>query len=144
MARNFYAILVLAVPGWAQAPPPAKSPEEVKPRPLTAVERQLLSVERQRQTIREHYPEPFVGNGPVVAAPPSVNCPPVPADAVKPIVDREASRHSIDSLLVEGVVETDPFAPSQNITGGTPPIPETQEYVRKILGKISQPQPVIE
>jgi len=175
---------------------------------MTAIERQLLSVERQMQVIRQSYPPPFAGSsGTVVTAPPAADCPPVTAAAVKPIIDREALRQKMDAGLIQAVVEaesayspcavspvgalglmqlmpstaeslqvTDPFDPNQNITAGTqflkqmldryggdiakalaaynagparvdaaggiPPIPETQEYVRKIMGKITPPRPV--
>jgi len=177
-------------------------------KPLTSIERQRLSVERQLQSIRKNYPEPFGQSaGDAVAAAPPADCPPISAAEVKPIIDREASRHKLDARLVQAVVEaesgyspcavspvgamglmqlmpgtaeslqvSDPFDPSQNIIGGTqylkqmleryggdvakalaaynagparvdaaggvPAIPETQEYVRKIMGRITAPRPV--
>lgn len=167
------------------------------------------------QGIRESFPPPFGGQAaPMVASstaapgpPPPADCPPVTAAAMKPIIDREATKNKVDAGLVRAVVEaesayspcavspvgamglmqlmpataeslqvTDPYDPSQNITagtqylkqmleryggdiakalaaynagparvdaaGGVPPIPETQEYVRKIMGKIGPPRPV--
>lgn len=189
-------------------------PKEV-PKPVNSFERQRLSVERQMQGIRESFPPPFGGQAaPMVASstaapgpPPPADCPPVTAAAMKPIIDREATKQKVDAGLVRAVVEaesayspcavspvgamglmqlmpataeslqvTDPYDPNQNITagtqylkqmleryggdiakalaaynagparvdaaGGVPPIPETQEYVRKIMGKIGPPRPV--
>lgn len=209
--------ILLAAAMGAQEPPKAKAaaPEPDPPKPkaaekqLNSFERQRLSVERQQQTIRDHFPPPFAGSsGPVTAAPPP-GCPPVTPAEVKPIIYREAGRQNLDARLVQAVVETesayspcavspagalglmqlmpstaeslqvtDAFDPTQNITAGTqflrqlmdryggdlvkalaaynagpakvdaaggiPPIPETQEYVRKILGKIALPRPIVE
>ncbi|MFN0105065.1 MAG: lytic transglycosylase domain-containing protein [Bryobacteraceae bacterium] len=192
--------------------PPVKTDPAAKPKipdkPVSSLERQRLSVERQMQAIRQHYPPPFAGSGGAVAdtAPPA-DCPPISAAAVKPIIDREASRQKMDARLVQAVVEaesayspcavspvgamglmqlmpataellqvSDPYDPDQNIAAGTqylkqmleryggdiakalaaynsgpgrvdaaggiPSIPETQEYVRKIMGKITPPRPV--
>jgi soluble lytic murein transglycosylase-like protein len=216
MWRPFAAFLLLLAIAWGQKPPappvpaPDSAPAKPKPveKPITAIERQLLSVERQMQAIRQSYPPPFAGSsGTVTAAPPAADCPPITAADVKPIIDRESLRQKVDARLVQAVVEaesayspcavspagalglmqlmpstaeslqvSDPFDPSQNITAGTqflkqmleryggdtakalaaynagparvdasggiPPIPETQEYVRKIMGKITPPRPV--
>ena len=200
-------VSVLATAGaWAQTAPAKAGPLPVKQ--LTAIEKQRLSVERQLQTIRENYPPPFAGSsGNVVASAPPPDCPPISAAEVKPIIDREATRHNLDARLVQAVVEaesayspcavspvgamglmqlmpgtaeslqvSDPYDPNQNITAGTqylkqmleryggdvskalaaynagpgrvdaaggiPSIPETQEYVRKIMGKITPLRPV--
>lgn len=178
---------------------------------MTAVERQLMSVERQRAAIQQNYPAPFAGMGQNMASAPPVtspaDCPAMTPADVKPIITREAEKHKLDTRLVQAVVETesayspcavssagamglmqlmpataeslqvtDPFDPNQNITAGTaflkqmleryggdvakalaaynagparvdaaggiPAIPETQEYVRKIMGKITAPRPV--
>lgn len=190
----------------------AAKPKE-PPKPVNSFERQRMSVERQVQGIRENFPAPFGGQPATVVASsasapaPPVDCPPVTAAAVKPIIDREATKQKVDAGLVRAVVEaesayspcavspvgamglmqlmpataeslqvTDPYDPNQNITagtqylkqmleryggdiakalaaynagparvdaaGGVPAIPETQEYVRKIMGKIGPPRPV--
>ena len=191
----------------------AAKPKEV-PKPVSSFERQRLSVERQMQGIRESFPPPFGGQAATMVASsaaagpaPPADCPPVTAAAMKPIIDREATKQKVDAGLVRAVVEaesayspcavspvgamglmqlmpataeslqvTDPYDPNQNITagtqylkqmleryggdiakalaaynagparvdaaGGVPPIPETQEYVRKIMGKIGPPRPV--
>lgn len=183
------------------------------PKPVNSFERQRMSVERQMQGIRESFPPPFGGQPATMLASsasapaPPADCPPVTAAAMKPIIEREASKNKVDAGLVRAVVEaesayspcavspvgamglmqlmpataeslqvSDPYDPSQNITagtqylkqmleryggdiakalaaynagparvdaaGGVPPIPETQEYVRKIMGKIGPPRPV--
>ncbi len=204
----------MGVFGAEEAAKPKDPPKEV-PKPMNSFERQRLSVERQMQGIRESFPPPFGGQAaPMVASsasapgpPPPADCPPVTAAAMRPIIDREATKQKVDAGLVRAVVEaesayspcavspvgamglmqlmpataeslqvTDPYDPSQNITagtqylkqmleryggdiakalaaynagparvdaaGGVPPIPETQEYVRKIMGKIGPPRPV--
>ena len=206
--------MALGVFGAEEAAKPKDPPKEL-PKPVNSFERQRLSVERQMQGIRESFPPPFGGQAaPMVASstaapgpPPPADCPPVTAAAMKPIIDREATKNKVDAGLVRAVVEaesayspcavspvgamglmqlmpataeslqvTDPYDPSQNITagtqylkqmleryggdiakalaaynagparvdaaGGVPPIPETQEYVRKIMGKIGPPRPV--
>ncbi len=207
-------VMALGVFGAEEAAKPKDPPKEV-PKPVNSFERQRLSVERQMQGIRESFPPPFGGAPATLVAssaappgpPPPADCPPVTAAAMKPIIDREASKNKVDAGLVRAVVEaesayspcavsavgamglmqlmpataeslqvTDPYDPSQNITagtqylkqmleryggdiakalaaynagparvdaaGGVPPIPETQEYVRKIMGKIGPPRPV--
>ena len=202
MWRMIAAGILYLGSAWCQAakPPPAK--------PVSSLERQRISVERQLQAIRENYPAPFAeSGGKVVASAPPPDCPPISAAEVKPIIDREATRQKMDARLVQAVVEaesayspcavspvgamglmqlmpataeslqvSDPYDPSQNITagtqylkqmleryggdiakalaaynagparvdaaGGVPSIPETQEYVRKIMGKITPPRPV--
>ena len=204
----------MGVFGAEEAAKPKYPPKEV-PKPMNSFERQRLSVERQMQGIRESFPPPFGGQAaPMVASsasapgpPPPADCPPVTAAAMRPIIDREATKQKVDAGLVRAVVEaesayspcavspvgamglmqlmpataeslqvTDPYDPNQNITagtqylkqmleryggdiakalaaynagparvdaaGGVPPIPETQEYVRKIMGKIGPPRPV--
>jgi soluble lytic murein transglycosylase-like protein len=212
---------LLVVVVWAQGntvpketPAVKADPEASKPKipekPMSGIERQRLSVERQMQAIQTAYPQPFswsAGNVVASSAPPPSDCPPISAAAAKTIIDREATRHKMDAKLVQAVVEaesayspcavspvgamglmqlmpstaeslqvTDPYDPSQNITagtqylkqmleryggdiakalaaynagparvdaaGGVPAIPETQEYVRKIMGKITPPRPV--
>lgn len=207
-------VMALGAFGAEEAAKPKDPPKEV-PKPVNSFERQRLSVERQMQGIRESFPPPFGGQPATLVAsstaapgpPPPADCPPVTAAAMKPIIDREASKNKVDAGLVRAVVEaesayspcavspvgamglmqlmpataeslqvTDPYDPSQNITagtqylkqmleryggdiakalaaynagparvdaaGGVPPIPETQEYVRKIMGKIGPPRPV--
>jgi soluble lytic murein transglycosylase-like protein len=209
-----FLVMALGVFGAEEAAKPKDPPKEL-PKPVNSFERQRLSVERQMQGIRESFPPPFGGQAaPMVASstaapgpPPPADCPPVTAAAMKPIIDREATKNKVDAGLVRAVVEaesayspcavspvgamglmqlmpataeslqvTDPYDPSQNITagtqylkqmleryggdiakalaaynagparvdaaGGVPPIPETQEYVRKIMGKIGPPRPV--
>jgi soluble lytic murein transglycosylase-like protein len=211
-----FLVMALGVFGAEEAAKPKDPPKEV-PKPVNSFERQRLSVERQMQGIRESFPPPFGGQAaPMVASsasapapgpPPPADCPPVTAAAMKPIIDREATKQKVDAGLVRAVVEaesayspcavspvgamglmqlmpataeslqvTDPYDPNQNITagtqylkqmleryggdiakalaaynagparvdaaGGVPPIPETQEYVRKIMGKIGPPRPV--
>lgn len=209
-----FLVMALGVFGAEEAAKPKDPPKEL-PKPVNSFERQRLSVERQMQGIRESFPPPFGGQAaPMVASstaapgpPPPADCPPVTAAAMKPIIDREATKNKVDAGLVRAVVEaesayspcavspvgamglmqlmpataeslqvTDPNDPSQNITagtqylkqmleryggdiakalaaynagparvdaaGGVPPIPETQEYVRKIMGKIGPPRPV--
>ena len=202
MWRMIAAGILYLGSAWGQSakPPPAK--------PVSSLERQRISVERQLQAIRENYPAPFAeSGGKVVASAPPPDCPPISAAEVKPIIDREAARQKVDARLVQAVVEaesayspcavspvgamglmqlmpatadslqvSDPYDPNQNITagtqylkqmleryggdiakalaaynagparvdaaGGVPAIPETQEYVRKIMGKITLPRPV--
>ena len=207
-------VMAMGVFGAEETAKPKEPPKEV-PKPVSSFERQRLSVERQMQGIREHFPPPFGGQPATLVAsstaapgpPPPADCPPVTAAAMKPIIDREATKNKVDAGLVRAVVEaesayspcavsavgamglmqlmpataeslqvTDPYDPSQNITagtqylkqmleryggdiakalaaynagparvdaaGGVPPIPETQEYVRKIMGKIGPPRPV--
>jgi soluble lytic murein transglycosylase-like protein len=209
-----FLVMAMGVFGAEEAAKPKDPPKEV-PKPMNSFERQRLSVERQMQGIRESFPPPFGGQAaPMVASsasapgpPPPADCPPVTAAAMRPIIDREATKQKVDAGLVRAVVEaesayspcavspvgamglmqlmpataeslqvTDPYDPSQNITagtqylkqmleryggdiakalaaynagparvdaaGGVPPIPETQEYVRKIMGKIGPPRPV--
>ena len=209
-----FLVMALGVFGAEEAAKPKDPPKEL-PKPVNSFERQRLSVERQMQGIRESFPPPFGGQAaPMVASstaapgpPPPADCPPVTAAAMKPIIDREATKQKVDAGLVRAVVEaesayspcavspvgamglmqlmpataeslqvTDPYDPSQNITagtqylkqmleryggdiakalaaynagparvdaaGGVPPIPETQEYVRKIMGKIGPLRPV--
>jgi soluble lytic murein transglycosylase-like protein len=207
-------VMALGVFGAEEAAKPKDPPKDV-PKPVNSFERQRLSVERQMQGIRESFPPPFGGAPATMVAsstaapgpPPPADCPPVTAAAMKPIIDREATKQKVDAGLVRAVVEaesayspcavspvgamglmqlmpataeslqvTDPYDPNQNITagtqylkqmleryggdiakalaaynagparvdaaGGVPPIPETQEYVRKIMGKIGPPRPV--
>ena len=207
-------VMALGVFGAEEAAKPKDPPKDV-PKPVNSFERQRLSVERQMQGIRESFPPPFGGQPATLVAsstaapgpPPPADCPPVTAAAMKPIIDREATKQKVDAGLVRAVVEaesayspcavspvgamglmqlmpataeslqvTDPYDPNQNITagtqylkqmleryggdiakalaaynagparvdaaGGVPPIPETQEYVRKIMGKIGPPRPV--
>jgi soluble lytic murein transglycosylase-like protein len=208
MWRILAAATLLAVCTAAEEPA-KKTPEPVKPKPLSSFERQRLSIDKQMQAIRDNFPQPFGGTpATLVAAPaPPPDCPPVTAADMKPIIDREATKNKVDSKLVQAVVEaesayspcavspvgamglmqlmpataeslqvTDPYDPGQNITAGTlylkqmleryggdigkalaaynagpakvdaaggiPAIPETQEYVRKIMGKIGPPRPV--
>jgi soluble lytic murein transglycosylase-like protein len=209
-----FLVMAMGVFGAEEAAKPKDPPKEV-PKPMNSFERQRLSVERQMQGIRESFPPPFGGQAaPMVASsasapgpPPPADCPPVTAAAMRPIIDREATKQKVDAGLVRAVVEaesayspcavspvgamglmqlmpataeslqvTDPYDPNQNITagtqylkqmleryggdiakalaaynagparvdaaGGVPPIPETQEYVRKIMGKIGPPRPV--
>jgi soluble lytic murein transglycosylase-like protein len=209
-----FLVMAMGVFGAEEAAKPKDPPKEV-PKPVNSFERQRLSVERQMQGIRESFPPPFGGQAaPMVASsasapgpPPPADCPPVTAAAMRPIIDREATKQKVDAGLVRAVVEaesayspcavspvgamglmqlmpataeslqvTDPYDPNQNITagtqylkqmleryggdiakalaaynagparvdaaGGVPPIPETQEYVRKIMGKIGPPRPV--
>ncbi|MEO7652943.1 MAG: lytic transglycosylase domain-containing protein [Bryobacteraceae bacterium] len=200
-------ILSLAC-SWAEDVAAKSKPGIPPPKAISSLERQRLSVERQRQSMRENYPPAFAGSSPdpIVSSPPA-DCPPISAAEVKPIIDREATRQKMDARLVQAVVEaesayapcavsavgamglmqlmpataeslqvTDPYDPNQNITagtqylkqmleryggdtakalaaynsgpgrvdaaGGVPSIPETQEYVRKIMGKITPPRPV--
>lgn len=189
----------------------AHAEDAPKPKPLNSFELQKLSVDKQMQAIRQHFPAPFGGStanlSPGPTPPPE--CPPVTAAQVKPIIEREAGKQKLDPKLVQAVVEAesayspcavspvgalglmqlmpstaeslqvaDPFDPGQNISAGTqflkqmldryggdlakalaaynagptkvdaaggiPAIPETQEYVRKIMGKITAPRPVVE
>jgi soluble lytic murein transglycosylase-like protein len=209
-----FLVMAMGVFGAEEAAKPKDPPKEV-PKPMNSFERQRLSVERQMQGIRESFPPPFGGQAATMVAssasapgpPPPADCPPVTAAAMRPIIDREATKQKVDAGLVRAVVEaesayspcavspvgamglmqlmpataeslqvTDPYDPSQNITagtqylkqmleryggdiakalaaynagparvdaaGGVPPIPETQEYVRKIMGKIGPPRPV--
>jgi soluble lytic murein transglycosylase-like protein len=203
-------MLLLSVFAPAEGPAPVV-PSKPTVTKMTAIERQLMSVERQRAAIQQNYPAPFAGMGQNMASAPPMappaDCPPVTPAEVKPIIAREAEKHKLDTRLVQAVVETesayspcavssagamglmqlmpataeslqvtDPFDPNQNITAGTaflkqmleryggdvakalaaynagparvdaaggiPAIPETQEYVRKIMGKITAPGPV--
>jgi soluble lytic murein transglycosylase-like protein len=209
-----FLVMAMGVFGAEEAAKPKDPPKEV-PKPMNSFERQRLSVERQMQGIRESFPPPFGGQAATMVAssasapgpPPPADCPPVTAAAMRPIIDREATKQKVDAGLVRAVVEaesayspcavspvgamglmqlmpataeslqvTDPYDPNQNITagtqylkqmleryggdiakalaaynagparvdaaGGVPPIPETQEYVRKIMGKIGPPRPV--
>lgn len=202
----------------AEEKPPEKPPAvklDTKPqeRPLSSLERQRRSIERQMEAIRKNYASNLAdSSAPLLSVLPAqgtADCPPVTADAVRPIIEREATRHKLDAKLIQAVIETesayspcavspvgalglmqlmpataeslqvsDPFDPSQNITAGTqflkqmleryggdtakalaaynagparvdaaggiPSIPETQEYVRKVMGKITPPRPVVE
>jgi soluble lytic murein transglycosylase-like protein len=210
MWRFFAALLLLSLLAPAEGPVPVESAKPTATK-MTAVERQLMSVERQRAAIQQNYPAPFAGMGQNMASAPPVtppaDCPAMTPADVKPIITREAEKHKLDTRLVQAVVETesayspcavssagamglmqlmpataeslqvtDPFDPNQNITAGTaflkqmleryggdvakalaaynagparvdaaggiPAIPETQEYVRKIMGKITAPRPV--
>jgi len=177
---------------------------------LTSIERQRLSVDRQKQSLRANYPQVFRENERIVVSfSPPADCPPITPTAVNMIIDREATRQKIDARLVQAVVEAEsafspcavspvgalglmqlmpataeslqvsnPFDPNQNISagtqflkqmleryggdvakslaaynagparvdahGGVPPIAETQDYVRKIMGKIGLPRLAIE
>lgn len=209
MWRRILSAIPVIAGAWAQTTPAKETATAPAVKQLTALERQRLSVARQLQAIREHFPSSFAesGGNTVAIAPPPSDCPPISAAAVKPIIDREATRHKLDVRLIQAVIETesayspcavspvgamglmqlmpgtaeglqvsDPFDPSQNITAGTqylkqmmeryggdiskalaaynagpgrvdaaggiPSIPETQEYVRKIMGKITPPRPV--
>ena len=206
--------MALGMYGAEEAAKPKDPPKET-PKPLSSFELQRLSVDRQMQGIREHFPAAFGGQPAMVVASsasapapaPPAECPPVTAAAMKPMIEREANKHKLDAGLVRALVEvesayspcavspvgamglmqlmpataeslqvTDPYDPSQNITagtqylkqmleryggdiakalaaynagpgrvdaaGGVPAIPETQEYVRKIMGKIGPPRPV--
>ena len=205
ISDQMWLLLLLFATGLAPAE------DAPKPKPLNSFELQKRSVDKQMETIRQHFPAPF-GGAPAMLTPgpsPPPECPPVTAAQVKPIIEREAGKQKLDPKLVQAVVEAesayspcavspvgalglmqlmpstaeslqvaDPFDPSQNISAGTqflkqmldryggdlakalaaynagptkvdaaggiPAIPETQEYVRKIMGKITAPRPVVE
>jgi soluble lytic murein transglycosylase-like protein len=67
-------------------------------------------VEKQMQSIREHFPPPFGGSPATLvstAAAPPPECPPVAPADVKPIIDREAAKNKVDARLVQAVVEAE-------------------------------------
>jgi soluble lytic murein transglycosylase-like protein len=109
-----FLVMAMGVFGAEEAAKPKDPPKEV-PKPMNSFERQRLSVERQMQGIRESFPPPFGGQAaPMVASsasapgpPPPADCPPVTAAAMRPIIDREATKQKVDAGLVRAVVEAE-------------------------------------